>query len=72
MSNPRPKNLTAREELGDYVMQFGKHKGVKLDNVPASYLLWLDREGGAKGKVLEYINENLERLTEESVLKGGY
>lgn len=55
------------------LMPFGKHKGEKMANVPASYLLWLydeytmpnPRIGFIHREVLAYIEENLDVLREE-------
>lgn len=44
-------------------MPFGKHKGQKMINVPASYLLWLwDDPMFKTGDVHEYIKDNLDVL----------
>lgn len=50
-------------------MPWGKHKGTKMANVPAAYLLWCLREGKCSADVREYINDNLEILKREA---GGY
>jgi uncharacterized protein (DUF3820 family) len=44
------------------LMPWGKHAGVKMANVPASYLLWLYEEGKCSGDVKNYIKDNLEVL----------
>ena len=50
------------EKLNDSsVMMFGKHKGEKLANVPASYLLWLF-DKGVDDPMRTYIKDNLEVL----------
>jgi len=49
-------------------MPFGKHKGERMEDVPASYLhwLWTQNEGDAKGSsVMEYIKRNLPALKKE-------
>ncbi|MFK2681118.1 putative quorum-sensing-regulated virulence factor [Bacteroides fragilis] len=54
-------------------MPFGKHKGEKMANVPASYLLWIydewtlpsPRFGFVHKEVKEYIEENLDVLKKE-------
>jgi uncharacterized protein (DUF3820 family) len=51
------------------IMQFGKFKGEKLANVPASYLIWLHKENKAFGDLKKYIDENLQVL--EAELKRG-
>lgn len=45
-------------------MPFGKHKGKKMEDVPAEYLLWL-RDQNHTGPVREYIEENLSALLKE-------
>jgi len=45
-------------------MPFGKYKGRKMEDVPASYLLWL-RDQGAVGEIREYIEENMTALQQE-------
>ena len=44
------------------IITFGMHKGKKLANVPAGYLLWLYNSGKAKGELKAYIEENKEVL----------
>lgn len=41
------------------IMPFGKHKGEKLANVPADYLIWLHDQGTLRGELAEYIKLNL-------------
>lgn len=45
-------------------MPFGKYKDRKMEDVPASYLLWL-RDQHVSGEVGEYIEENLTALMQE-------
>jgi uncharacterized protein (DUF3820 family) len=53
------------------LMPFGKHKGQKMANVDAGYLLFLynqnvrTRTYGAMSDVMVYINDNLEALKKE-------
>ena len=53
----------------DDKMPFGKHKGMAMKNVPATYLLWLYGEMEAKkqsqGPVFLYIKDNLKVLEKE-------
>ena len=44
------------------LMPFGKHKGKKLANVPANYLLWLFDQDWIKPDMKLYINENMDAL----------
>lgn len=46
-------------------MPWGKYKGTDMEDVPASYLLWLWNEGKCSGNVKEYIKDNLEVLEQE-------
>lgn len=47
------------------VMTFGVHKGKKLANVPANYLLWLNDQSWCKPEMKKYITENLDVLNKE-------
>lgn len=49
----------------DSKMPFGKHAGTRMQDVPASYLLWLWNEGIRPGDVREYIERNLSALEKE-------
>ncbi len=64
--NNRCKEPEIEKFTDNTVMPFGKHKGIKLANVPASYLLWLKSEGLPKGPLLDYIVDNMEMLKKES------
>lgn len=44
------------------LMPYGKYKGDKMLNVPASYLIWLYENNKASVDVLAYIKDNLEVL----------
>ena len=46
-------------------MPFGIHKGKKLANVPADYLIWLYRQKTIIG-LMQYIEDNEESLIKES------
>ena len=48
------------------LMPFGKYKGTKMANVPASYLLWLNTQPALSQSVREYIQDNLEVLQKEN------
>lgn len=39
---------------------FGKYKGVKMCNVPESYLIWCYDQDWCRGEVKKYIEENLD------------
>jgi uncharacterized protein (DUF3820 family) len=46
-------------------MPFGVHKGEKMANVPAAYLMWLYNENKCNREVQGYIEDNLDVLKEE-------
>lgn len=46
-------------------MPFGKHKGEKMANVPAEYLLWCYENEKCSSDVSKYIKENYDVLKEE-------
>ena len=48
------------------LMPFGKHKGTKMANVPASYLIWIYENNKCSIEVIKYVRENLDVLKEES------
>jgi len=53
---------------GDDEMPFGKHKGEKLDDVPAEYLLWLWEQEWTKTKwrsLFAYLEDCKEALEQE-------
>lgn len=41
------------------IMPFGKYKGEKLANIPASYFLWLNDQEWCREDIKEYIKENM-------------
>ena len=47
------------------LMPFGKHKGVKMANVPESYLIWLYENSNIYGELKQYIEDNLDVLKSE-------
>ena len=47
------------------LMPFGKHKGKKMEDVPANYLLWLWNEDISHPDVRAYIAESMSALTLE-------
>lgn len=60
------------EELtDDSKMPFGMHKNKRLEDVPASYLLWLENNGTSVPKnLLNYIADNKKVLDEQARDKG--
>lgn len=49
----------------DSPMPFGKYKGDKMANVPASYLMWLYDENKCNKEVRDYIEDNLDVIKDE-------
>lgn len=49
----------------DTQMPFGKYKGEKMANVPASYLVWLYDNNKCFGELKEYIEDNIDVLNKE-------
>jgi uncharacterized protein (DUF3820 family) len=46
----------------DWIMTFGKHKGEKLGNVPADYLIFIYENNYVFGPLLYWINKNIDTL----------
>lgn len=47
------------------IMPFGKYKGVKFANIPASYFMFLYEKRRCFGELKQYIKENLEAFEKE-------
>jgi len=58
--------LQSKTFQDDDLMPYGKYKGVKMANVPASYLIWLYDNNKAANSVKFYIEENMEVLRNET------
>lgn len=41
-------------------MSFGKFKGEKLANIPASYFLWMNKQDWCSKELKEYIKDNMD------------
>ena len=56
------------------LMPFGKHKNIKMADVPAGYLLWLYDNDLKDGDVKTYIEDNMDVLKSEfkNHVSGGY
>ena len=52
----------------DTLMPFGKHKGKRLGDIPADYLIWLyDQEWFQKFEdIFEYVAKNYQHLEKEA------
>lgn len=46
-------------------MPYGKHKGISMTGVPASYLMWLLDNNKCSPNVRAYIEDNLSALKKE-------
>lgn len=44
---------------------FGEHKGIKLANVPGSFLFWLYMNDKCYGELKDYIEDNLDVIKTE-------
>jgi uncharacterized protein (DUF3820 family) len=53
----------------DSLMPWGKHKGTKMANVSADYLLWVFENNKCSPEVANYINENMDVIKKESSKK---
>ena len=54
------------DKLEDYSpMPYGKYKGRPMEDVPASYLIWLVDNKRASPAVKEYVKENMDVLMKE-------
>lgn len=51
-------------------MPFGKHKGTKLANIPASYLIWAYDNLTLRDDLKAYISENMDALKQEAARAG--
>lgn len=47
------------------LMPYGKHKGTRMEEVPASYLLWLYDNDKCSNDVKKYIEDNMDVLNDE-------
>ncbi|WP_262246971.1 putative quorum-sensing-regulated virulence factor [Parapedobacter soli] len=47
------------------LMPFGIHKGKRLIDVPAKYLIWLYEENKCHGPLKDYIEDNMDALKKE-------
>lgn len=55
--------MTKLPQLQDHdPMPFGKYKGEKMEDVPASYLLWLYDNNKCNTQVKEYIEDCIDVL----------
>jgi hypothetical protein len=48
------------------IIDFGKYKGEKFGNVPASYLLWLYENDRCTPMARDYVKNNLDVLKKEA------
>lgn len=51
--------------IASSVMPFGKYKGTELDEVPASYLMWLYENDCKEPFVKSYIEKNLDGIKKQ-------
>lgn len=53
-----------------YELRFGKYKGERLGDVPASYLLWLFDQDWCPKEVADYVTKERRHLEKEASEKG--
>ncbi len=51
-------------------MPYGKYQGKAMEDVPASYLIWLYDNGRASPAVKKYIEDNMDVLQKEIKERG--
>jgi uncharacterized protein (DUF3820 family) len=44
------------------IINFGKHKGTHIENVPDEYLLWLSEQDIRDVKLKEYLDNNIKAI----------
>ena len=52
----------------DSIIDFGEHKGQKMANVPAHYLLWMFDQPWCRNDIKVYVTENRDVLTAERAI----
>lgn len=66
MQDKDKKYHTDTDPVGDnYIIPYGKYRGKKIANVPASYLIWAFESGNCSFQVGYYVQENMDVLLEE-------
>ena len=53
------------DHLDNSLMPYGKYKGKKMANIPASYLLWMYRNDKLFKALEVYVEENMDALEKE-------
>ena len=51
--------------MDNSLMPYGKYKGKKMANIPASYLLWMYRNDKLFKALEVYVEENMDALEKE-------
>ena len=51
----------------DSLMPYGKHKGKKMKDIPASYLLWLFTSRNYNNEVKRYILNNMAAIESKAI-----
>ena len=49
------------------LMPWGKHKGEKMANIPAQYLLWCYKNDKCCNEVKQYVENNMDELKSELI-----
>ena len=53
----------------DTIMWYGAHKGKRMEDVPAAYLLWIYENTNPISQLKEYIEDNMEILERDRYKK---
>lgn len=56
----------ARTLTEEDIIDYGKYKGTKLKNIPASYLLWVYDNDRATPEIRRYVKQNYMELWQKS------
>lgn len=67
---PKPRKIIKKKSdeplTVDSLMTFGAHKGKKLSDVPAEYLLWLYKNKKGYPALIAYIHNHLDALNAQN------
>jgi uncharacterized protein (DUF3820 family) len=55
-----------KELTDNSIMTFGEHKGKKMANVPAYYLIWVYENNKCTPAVAKYVSQNYDDLKSEA------
>lgn len=64
----KPKEIVALTD--NDLMPSGKHQGIRMEDVPAKYLMYIYDNNMCNQLVKNYINDNLDVILEQAKLDG--